>query len=561
MKRKVLLYADAGDIPEIGTGHLHRCLLLARRLTETGAEVRFLTSSRRVADRAASAGYPCRTLPRGPRPSDVAAAVRKGRPDVVVWDRLDTTPALRRAIKSAGALLMALDDQNGGAPAADIVVNAMVARGDTPHKGFGFAILPKTAPVAAHVRRRVRSVTVCFGGYDHHRLSERTLTALVPLDPSVRIDLILSASAPAVPAALAARHGRRLRVHRAPPAFDRILARADVAVLAGGATLVQALSRGVPTLGIAQYEHQLDTLRRCERRGAAVCLGAAAKVRPSAILDGVRRLARDADARTALSRAAQRMVDGRGLERVRELATVVEPLPWDSDFFGVSIATLHTRRVTEDVLRFALDRSRKARVDCLYYLCDCHDPESVRLAERNGFHFVDIRLTFESDLSRLAARPRLAPGVVLRPARPSDIPALQAIAAKTYIDSRYFFDRRFSREDCERFYANWVRKACRGYADLVVVAARSREVLGYIIATRRTPATASIDLVSVAPGAEGSGLGKALVHAVQRWALSKGASEVTVVTQGRNYAAQRLYQAAGFKTQRLELWYHKWFDR
>lgn len=561
MKRKVLLYADAGNIPEIGTGHLHRCLMLARRLAETGSEVRFLTSTRQVLERASAAGYPCRILPRGLRPADVGAAVRKDRPDVVVWDRLDTTPALRRAVKSAGALLMTLDDVNGGPPAADIVVNAMIPRGATPHKGFAYAILPKTAPAAARIRRRARSVAVCFGGYDHHRLSERTLAALAPLDRRVRIDLILGSGAPALPAALAARHGRRLRIHRSPPDFDRLLARADVAVLAGGATLVQALSRGVPTLGVAQYEHQLDTLRRCEKRGAAVCLGSAAKVRPAALLAAVRRLIRDRGARLALSRAAQRLVDGQGLERVRELATVVEPLPWDSKFFGASIAALHTRRVTEDVIGFALERSRKAGVDCLYYLCDCHDPESVRLAERAGFHFVDIRLTFESDLARMPARPRLAPGVVLRPARPSDVPALQAIAAKTYIDSRYFFDQHFSRRLCERFYANWIRKACQGYADLVVVAARGREVLGYISATRRTPATASIDLVSVAPGAGGSGLGKALVHAVQRWADSKSASEITVVTQGRNYAAQRLYQSCGFRTAKLELWYHKWFHK
>jgi hypothetical protein len=34
---------------------------------------------------------------------------------------------------------------------------------------------------------------------------------------------------------------------------------------------------------------------------------------------------------------------------------------------------------------------------------------------------------------------------------------------------------------------------------------------------------------------------------------------VQVITQGRNYAAQRLYQRAGFVTRKTELWYHKWF--
>jgi hypothetical protein len=34
----------------------------------------------------------------------------------------------------------------------------------------------------------------------------------------------------------------------------------------------------------------------------------------------------------------------------------------------------------------------------------------------------------------------------------------------------------------------------------------------------------------------------------------------TVVTQGRNVAAQRTYQGAGYRTSRTSLWFHRWFD-
>jgi hypothetical protein len=39
-----------------------------------------------------------------------------------------------------------------------------------------------------------------------------------------------------------------------------------------------------------------------------------------------------------------------------------------------------------------------------------------------------------------------------------------------------------------------------------------------------------------------------------------GAQDVAVVTQGRNGAAQRLYQRCGFVTHALDLWYHKWYS-
>tara|TARA_Y100000031_G_C7967214_1_gene268715 strand:- start:160 stop:300 length:141 start_codon:yes stop_codon:yes gene_type:complete len=40
--------------------------------------------------------------------------------------------------------------------------------------------------------------------------------------------------------------------------------------------------------------------------------------------------------------------------------------------------------------------------------------------------------------------------------------------------------------------------------------------------------------------------------------IDKKCSKVFVVTQGRNYAAQRLYLNVGFLTKETELWYHKW---
>ena len=55
-----------------------------------------------------------------------------------------------------------------------------------------------------------------------------------------------------------------------------------------------------------------------------------------------------------------------------------------------------------------------------------------------------------------------------------------------------------------------------------------------------------------------------IVQAVRRflsWSRQQHAKRVTVVTQGRNLAAQRLYQGNGFVTASLQLWYHRWFKK
>jgi ribosomal protein S18 acetylase RimI-like enzyme len=49
-----------------------------------------------------------------------------------------------------------------------------------------------------------------------------------------------------------------------------------------------------------------------------------------------------------------------------------------------------------------------------------------------------------------------------------------------------------------------------------------------------------------------------LTEAALAWFCAQGLQRAQVVTQGRNIAAQRLYQKCGFRTGEIALWYHRW---
>jgi ribosomal protein S18 acetylase RimI-like enzyme len=55
------------------------------------------------------------------------------------------------------------------------------------------------------------------------------------------------------------------------------------------------------------------------------------------------------------------------------------------------------------------------------------------------------------------------------------------------------------------------------------------------------------------------GIGTLVVRAAQEYFHRKGVEEVSVVTQGRNIGAQRLYQKCGFLTGSVGYWFHRWF--
>ena len=233
-----------------------------------------------------------------------------------------------------------------------------------------------------------------------------------------------------------------------------------------------------------------------------------------------------------------------------------ERLEWDSGFFGIPIGRVEVPRLTSQEAEQVVAWCRDERVECVYFLCDPSDRQSIRAAESVGLSFVDIRVTLERSIADFTAEPSRS---TLRIARDSDLAALRSIASSSYHDSRFYADGRFPIEKCAELYATWIEKSCQGFADRVMVAEQDESIAGYIACKAVDPGRGAITLVAVAEHARGSGLGRDLVNAALEWAREVELSLVTVVTQGRNLAAQRLYQRCGFATREMQLWYHGWF--
>jgi dTDP-4-amino-4,6-dideoxy-D-galactose acyltransferase len=242
---------------------------------------------------------------------------------------------------------------------------------------------------------------------------------------------------------------------------------------------------------------------------------------------------------------------------------LAEVLPWDSEFWGFRIAraTFHTltRKRAQDVDGWCLDHA----VRCLYFLARADDASTPRAAEAWGSRFVDIRMTFGQRRPLALSESRSAAEITptIRPNRPEDLPLLARISRQSYQDSRFYYDGGFPRDRCDLLYETWIANSCRGYADLVLVAELADEPAGFITChLDREHQGGRIGLVGVSRHAQGQGLGHSLVGEALRWLWLQGARQATVVTQGRNTSAQRLYERCGFVTDAVELWYHQWYD-
>lgn len=241
--------------------------------------------------------------------------------------------------------------------------------------------------------------------------------------------------------------------------------------------------------------------------------------------------------------------------------TLCRFLEWDTEFFGLRIGRILPERVSDDQMQAAREWAIAQEINCLYYLADPEDRESVWAAENCGFHLVDMRVTLAGEYVRTEDIPTANGDIFVRPHIPGDIPHLEAIAAEIYTTTRFNFDPNFDERDVSRLYQTWIRKSCQGVSDQVWVAEDGVGQVGYITCLLDADSdSGSVGLFGVHPRGRGRGVGSALVHAALDWFLERECRRIRVVTQARNITALALYERMGFTTQEVRLWYHGWFD-
>jgi dTDP-4-amino-4,6-dideoxy-D-galactose acyltransferase len=255
----------------------------------------------------------------------------------------------------------------------------------------------------------------------------------------------------------------------------------------------------------------------------------------------------------------QRMSLAQADTSVRAVASdVCSYLEWDSAFFDKRIARANCARLDDSNVSELLDWCGHHRIDCLYFLADTGDAETVRIAQRNDFREVDVRLTLDRPINQQDRFPAPTLDSRVRLARDSDLTVLRQLTRTLHRDSRFYYDEHFDRDKCGLLYAAWIEKSVGDPTQTVFVPEVDSQPVGYISCATRGPET-QIGLLGVAPAFAGQGFGKALVQQFITWSALQGSRRGTVVTQERNIAAQGLYRHCGFRPASFQRWYHRWF--
>ena len=142
----------------------------------------------------------------------------------------------------------------------------------------------------------------------------------------------------------------------------------------------------------------------------------------------------------------------------------------------------------------------------------------------------------------------------------ADLPALRHLASSAFTESRFYRDKRFPPGKAKQLFALWIERGIRERESFVVVRRHEGLPTGFLSGRAAADGKGCIELVAVSDEFRGRGVGTQLLAASFAEFQRRKCIELSVATQGSNAAAQRLYQAHGFRTRFVRLWFHLWLE-
>jgi len=353
----------------IGSGHVMRCLTLARELRRQGQVCHLI--SRRLPGHLLdliAAEFPLHILPALQEPqakSPIAAD------DYAGWlgcsqeqDAKDTLAAIdaaglasiawlvvdhygldaewhQRLREGLGALnqhprLLVIDDLANRPLKADLLLDQNrldSEEGDRIYQpllppgcrcliGPHFALMAEAfrllQPLLPQRRAPVQRVLIFLGGSDLQNLTERCLVGLLEPTPlPLKLDVVLGQANPhrqRIEALLASHPQTQL--HQGLPSLAGLMAQADLAIGAGGVTSWERVCLGLPALLAGLAPNQNQVIRQLVAAGAVVDLGTADDITSELVRDLTSRFLANPQELERMSRQAASICDGWGSARV-----------------------------------------------------------------------------------------------------------------------------------------------------------------------------------------------------------------------------------------------------
>lgn len=350
--KKVVFRADASYA--LGSGHIMRCLTLADVLAALKYEIYFICRNLpgNMMPYIKQRGYKVYPL-EAPAEDDVlniaedAACINhilKNKIGAVQWivaDHYGIDAEWESMVKKSAKSIMVIDDLADRKHECDILLDQnyyingsaryrnLIPHGTLALLGPKYALL---RPEFLNARRRVRfrdgklrKVLVFFGGSDPLNATGMAIQVLQPLaeEADFSADVVVGFNNPQKDEVreCCRKYGQRMRYHCQISNMSQLMLQADLAIGAGGTTVLERCFLGLPAIILIVAPNQMETTAAAASAGAALNIGCVNRMSAKLLQESLQNMVRHPGLLRQMSAAALRLMYDTpvSIEKVRDL--------------------------------------------------------------------------------------------------------------------------------------------------------------------------------------------------------------------------------------------------
>ncbi len=329
--KKIYFRADANRI--IGSGHVMRCLSIAKEFQSQGYETYFILADREgdllIYD--SNMHSICINSDWSDLDKEIdilATLIRKDCPDLLIVDSYYVSERYFDAISGSPPVVY-IDDLNSSTWNVDYLINYNIFGPEMDYSGYSnthtkLFLGPRYAPLRDEFRElpehNVKSVTdimVSAGGADTECILEKLLVDICPNFSNISFHFVVGAL-----------NSRLDKIEHICPSnaylhineknMSALMRNCDIAISAAGSTLYELCACGTPTITYVVADNQQDAACEFEKQGIMMNAGDCRNNDGFVVelKNRMRRMIDDSNLRNNTSSRSRSLVDGKGAKRI-----------------------------------------------------------------------------------------------------------------------------------------------------------------------------------------------------------------------------------------------------
>lgn len=352
----VAFRVDGGK--NVGMGHIMRCLSLANAFRRDGHKVYFFSKADEGIEIIQNEKFDVDSLPSVAQNTEgffygspaeliteaeaVVSRLYSQQIDVLIVDTYNVTNEYFQLLKPHVKKLAYIDDINKFSYAVDIIVNGNITGkylGYRQYDGQPLVLLGpsynmirnefQSLPVR-NMRKQVAEIMITTGGADPYNLTDKLLAILLHNEQLkvLRMNVLVGSGFTNIEHLIniSQKHDNVVLYANSAVAanlpaitysnISDIMLRSDLAISAGGSTLYEFAACGTPVLVFVLADNQEFIVQKMDELGYIQSLGWYNQLDDSQVVSALLNLMSNLEKRQEMSCKGQRLVDGRGTERI-----------------------------------------------------------------------------------------------------------------------------------------------------------------------------------------------------------------------------------------------------